>query len=144
VAGIVVATFRGGGLPKALKRETSNMIPAFSMPEKHYIALHSTKSVLLLAWSEISHFEYRKSAQAWFVQTTDGTPYKLRKGVSAEQILSWSDDYVRANKGCVLNAAQIERIDYHDLRCTLRQPANGTTIIFSRPCYDAFCKKYAQ
>lgn len=51
-------------------------------------------------------------------------------------------DLLRANKGCVVNAAYIDSIDYATLQCTMR--IQNVRIAFSRSCYDAFCARYAE
>lgn len=110
------------------------------MPQKQYIAIFTAKAVRLIAWCDVLYFDYDKTVQTWLLHTNDGHCYKLRKGVTAEQILGWHTELVRANKGCVVNADQIDSIEYATLQCTLR--TGGVRLAFSRSCYDAFCVRY--
>lgn len=110
------------------------------MPQKQYIAIFTAKAVRLIAWRDVLYFDYDKTVQTWLLHTNDGHCHKLRKGVTAEQILGWHAELVRANKGCVVNADQIDSIEYATLQCTLR--TGGVRLAFSRSCYDAFCVRY--
>ncbi len=112
------------------------------MPKSPYIAVFTAKAVRLVAWSDVLYFDYDKAAQAWFLHTSDGHCHKLRQGVTADRILGWHPELLRANKGCVVNAAQIDSIEYATLQCTLR--TGGVCLAFSRSCYDAFCARYAE
>lgn len=112
------------------------------MSSKQYIAVYTTRAIKLLMWSEVLYIDYAKNMQAWLLHTCDGCLYKLRKDVTAEHILNWHADLLRANKGCVVNAAYIDSIDYATLQCTMR--IQNVRIAFSRSCYDAFCARYAE
>lgn len=112
------------------------------MPIKQHIAVFTPKAVRLVAWCDVLYFDYDKSLQAWLLHTCDGHCHKLRKGITAEQILGWHTELLRANKGCIVNAAHIDGIEYATLQCTLRTA--GVRLAFSRACYDAFCARYAE
>ena len=68
-----------------------------------------------MAWCDVLYFDYDKSLQAWLLYTCDGHCHKLRKGITAEQILGWNTELLRANKGCIVNAAHIDGIEYAPL-----------------------------
>lgn len=99
-------------------------------------ALQAISGLLLLRASEVLCFHYIDNMRSWQITMTDFSVHKLRTGIIAKDLLSFSPSFMQINQECILNADYISSIENKTLKCVLYPPFNNLNIHASRRYYS--------
>ena len=99
-------------------------------------ALQAISGLLLLRASEVLCFQYIDSMRSWQITMTDFSVHKLRTGIIAKDLLSFTPSFMQINQECILNADYISSIENKTLKCVLYPPFNNLNIHASRRYYS--------
>lgn len=85
----------------------------------------------------ICYFEYLKKSKRWFATCQECTSSELKRGTTAEIILSYSRNYVQINQQQIINYDYLQRIE--GKTCILMPPFdNQKNLEFSRDFFKDF------
>ncbi len=99
-------------------------------------ALQAISGLILLRPNEVLCFQYIDNLRSWQITTTDGAIHKLRTGIIAKDLLSFSPSFMQINQECILNTDYISSIENKTLKCILYPPFNNLVIHASRRFYS--------
>jgi two-component system, LytTR family, response regulator len=74
--------------------------------------------------------------RSWQITMTDLSVHKLRTGIIAKDLLSFSPSFMQINQECILNTDYIASIENKSLKCILYPPFNNFEIHASRRYYS--------
>lgn len=99
-------------------------------------ALQGISGLLLLRANEVLCFQYIDNMRSWQITMTDLSVHKLRTGIIAKDLLSFSPSFMQINQECILNTDYIASIENKSLKCILYPPFNNIEIHASRRYYS--------
>lgn len=99
-------------------------------------ALQTISGLLFLRANEVFCFQYVDTIRSWQITMTDLSVYKLRTGIIAKDLISFSPSFMQVNQECILNTDYILSIENKTLKCILYPPFNNFDIHASRRYYS--------
>lgn len=110
----------------------------------HKIALQTISNLLFVAVEQILMFNYLSSKRSWQITLTDLSQYTLKKGVTAEDLLSISPSLTRINNTNIINLPYLEAIENTTQRIQLCHPFEHIEIYASRRYFAELKKNIKQ
>lgn len=113
-----------------------------SLPMQTPLLMVSTiRGYRMLRAEQIIYAEYGNEAKQWFVTLCDQTKIALKRGVTAADIVVYSNLLIQINQQQILNTIYLAYID--DKKCILYPPFdNKQDMIISRSYFKAFQEKF--
>ena len=107
-----------------------------------FIVFTPTNDMRALRSSEIGFFRYCSDRKQWEVMLSNQPPLALRRGVTAEQIVSYSSGFVQIHQSYIINIDYLMLIK--DNRCLMYPPFDKVTELsvskkYKRMLQDRFC-----
>lgn len=95
----------------------------------------------MLRAEQIIYIEYSNEAKQWIIMLGDQTKISLKRGVTAADIVVYSNSLIQINQQQILNTIYLAYID--DKKCILYHPfENKQDMIISRSYFKAFQEKF--
>lgn len=110
------------------------------MPRK--IALQTISELLLVTVEQILMFNYQSKHRTWQLVMTDLSTHTLKKGMTAESLLSLAPTLARINSTCIINLSYLEAIENTTQHCRLCPPFDRIGIIASRRYFSKLKERF--
>ncbi len=106
------------------------------LADDHKFALQSITGLLLLRRNEVLYYQYMDDLRSWQITLTNFSTHKLRTGINAKDLLSFSSSFMQISQDCILNTDYLSSIENKTLKCILYPPFNDFNICISRRFYS--------
>lgn len=108
----------------------------------HKLAIQTISELLLLSAEQIILFNYCSKCRSWQVQLSNGSIQQLRRGTTAEDILTLHQSLARISSTCILNLNYLAAIENSTQRCRLCPPFDDIEITASRRYYSKLKERF--
>jgi len=106
------------------------------------IAIQTISELLLVTIDQILLFSYLSPQRSWKLTLTDLTTHTLKKGMTAENLLSLAPTLARINSTCIVNLTYLEAVENTTQRCRLCPPFEQIPITASRRYFSKLKERF--
>lgn len=115
------------GFPEALRRK---------------VAVQTVSELLLLSVEQILMACYIRAQRTWLLTLTDGSSYRLRVGMSADELLGLHTSLVQINSGSIVNLVYLTAVENSTHRCRFCPPYDDIELYASRRYYSKLRERF--
>lgn len=110
------------------------------MPRK--IAMQTISELLLITMDQILMLNYSSEQRSWRLTLTDLSTHQLKKGMTAQELLTLDPTLVRVSNTSIINLTYLVAVENATQRCRLCPPYDQTEIIASRRYFSKLKEKF--
>lgn len=125
--------------------ETANNRSTHALPydEPHQrIAMQTVSELLLVSADQALMFTYLSEQRAWQITLTDGTAHLLKKGLTADDLLSLHPALARISNTCIINLTYLAAVENNTQRCRFFPPHDGINLTVSRRYFGKLKERF--
>lgn len=108
------------------------------------LAVQTARELLLLSIDDILLFSHLNGQRTWQMTLTNRSNHILRKGLTAEDLLSLSPTLVRISQTHIINPTYLAAVENATQRCRLRPPFDDIDLSVSRRYFSKFKEKFGR
>lgn len=105
---------------------------SLNMPSLQKIALQTISELLLITTDQILIFEYSSDNRTWELTLTDLSRHLMKKGITAQEILSLHATMTRISNTTIINLTYLTAVENNTQRCRLCPPFDHIEVMASR------------
>lgn len=129
-------------IDRVLKEDKSNVKPLSTPLAPYKIAMQTICELLLVTVEEVLMFNYQNEQRTWKLVLTDGTQHMLRKGVTADDIVSLHHAFVRISNTCIINLTYLAAIENKTQHCRFCAPFDNIEPVISRRYFSKLKERF--
>lgn len=124
-------TFSAAGVPAAITDSS-----------RRKVAVQTVSELLLLSVEQILMARYIRAQRTWLLTLTDGSSYRLRVGMSADELLALNTSLVQINSGSIVNLIYLTAVENTTHRCRFCPPYEDIELFASRRFYSKLRERF--
>lgn len=106
------------------------------------IAVQTVSELLLLSAEQVLMAQYIRAQRTWLLTLTDGSSYRLRVGMSADELLALHPSLVQINSGSIVNLIYLTAVENSTHRCRFCTPFEEVELYASRRYYSKLRERF--
>lgn len=97
-------------------------------------ALQTITGLMLVNPQDVFCFSFDDSSKLWVLRMVSDKQYKLKRQITAKNLLSLDDSFVQIRQDCIINLDYLIGIENGSMRCLFNPPFDGEELVVSRRC----------
>lgn len=106
------------------------------------IAMQTVSELLLVNADQALMFTYMSDHRAWQITLTDGTSHLLKKGLTADELLTLHPSLARISNTCIINLTYLAAVENNTQRCRLFPPHDKIDLTVSRRYFSKLKERF--
>lgn len=108
----------------------------------HRIAMQTVSELLLVSADQALMFTYMSDHRAWQITLTDGTSHLLKKGLTADELLSLHPALARISNTCIINLTYLAAVENNTQHCRFFPPHDKIDLTVSRRYFGKLKERF--